>query len=46
MLRRSVYRVRKFRLRIIGSGNTATCLDVEAAANRLQHCVRFGPLEI
>jgi len=23
-------------------GNTATCLDVEAVTNRLQHCVKFG----
>jgi len=23
-------------------GNTATCVDVEAVANRLQRCVRFG----
>jgi len=23
-------------------GNTVTCVDVEAVANRLQHSVRFG----
>jgi len=23
-------------------GNTATCLYVEAVANRLQHCVKYG----
>jgi len=43
ILRTSVQRVCRAHLRVIASRQkTVTCVNVEAAANRLQCCVRFG----
>jgi len=39
VLRRSLQRVYGAHFRIIA---TITCVDIEAVANRLQRCVRFG----